>query len=116
MNVDNFAVDYYLYAVLLGVTEIPAYLVPTPILMVLGRRQASSALFIISGLLLLTILSISRAATAAIVTASLVGRFFLSAAYGVFILYTSEFFPTVSNKMRRSIKFLARESYNKRNI
>ncbi|OXU21339.1 hypothetical protein TSAR_002331 [Trichomalopsis sarcophagae] len=96
LNVDNIAVDYYLYAVLLGVTEIPAYLVPTPILMLVGRRQASSALFIISGLLLLTILSISREATAVLVAASLVARFCLSAAYGVFILYTSEFFPTIS--------------------
>ncbi|XP_014207000.1 organic cation transporter protein [Copidosoma floridanum] len=96
LNVDNIAVDYYLFAVLQGVTEIPAYLVPTPILIVMGRRQASSMLFVLSGALLMAILSISRSNTAVIVAATLVSRFALSAAYGVIILYTSEFFPTVS--------------------
>lgn len=95
LNVDNISVNYYLYAVLLGVTEIPAYLLPTPILMAMGRKPASSLLFAICGALLLAILGISRERTATIVTASLVSRFALSAAYGIFILYTSEFFPTV---------------------
>ncbi|CAB0037967.1 unnamed protein product [Trichogramma brassicae] len=96
LNVDNFAVDYYLYAVLLGVTEIPAYLVPSPILLFFGRKQASSALYGVCGALLLLLLGVARTETALVVTASLVARFCLSAAYGIFILYTSEFFPTIS--------------------
>ncbi|XP_058795651.1 organic cation transporter protein [Phymastichus coffea] len=96
LNVDNISVNYYLYAVLLGVTEIPAYLLPSPILMLMGRRLASSALFAICGALLLTVLALAHQWTGAIVTASLVARFALSAAYGIFILYTSELFPTMS--------------------
>jgi hypothetical protein len=95
LNVDAVSVNYYLYAVLLGVTEIPAYLLPTPVLMVMGRRQASSILFATSGLLLLVILALPRSQTVAIVSVSLISRFSLSAAYGIMILYASEFFPTV---------------------
>ncbi|KAJ8680663.1 hypothetical protein QAD02_016450 [Eretmocerus hayati] len=96
LNVDNISVDYYWWAVLMGLTEIPAYLLPSPVLMFVGRRKASSTFFFISGLILVSILSISRTEIAILVFASLVGRFALSVAYGIVILYTSEFFPTIT--------------------
>ncbi|XP_011505904.1 PREDICTED: organic cation transporter protein-like [Ceratosolen solmsi marchali] len=96
LNVDAVSVNYYLYALLLGVTEIPAYLLPTPVLMVMGRRQASSILFGTSGLLLIVILALPRSQTVAIVSVNLISRFSLSAAYGIMILYASELFPTIA--------------------
>ncbi|KAJ8680674.1 hypothetical protein QAD02_016461 [Eretmocerus hayati] len=96
INADNISANYYWWAVLLGLTEIPAYLLPTPVLMFVGRRRASSTFFVVSGIILISILGISRSETAIIVFASLVGRFALSVAYSIVILYTSEIFPTVT--------------------
>ncbi|XP_076231195.1 organic cation transporter protein isoform X2 [Calliopsis andreniformis] len=95
LNVNNFSTNKYIYVLVMGLTEIPAYLIPTPILMVLGRRQASAALYIIAGLCLLSILAIPTIETDTIMIVSLIGRFSASAAYGIIILYSSELFPTV---------------------
>lgn len=90
----------------MGLTEIPAYLIPTPILMVLGRRQASSALYTIAALCLLSILAIPTTETNTIMIVSLIGRFSVSAAYGIVILYSSELFPTVGIHKSSSINTL----------
>lgn len=95
LNVDNFAVDHYTYVAIMGLTEIPAYLVPSGILMVMGRRQSGALLYTIGGICLLSILAISRDNTVAVMIVALTGRFALSAVYGIIILYTSELFPTV---------------------
>lgn len=79
----------------MGLTEIPAYVVPSAVLMVMGRRQAGTLLYVIGGVSLLCILAIPRVNTAAIMGVALTGRFALSAVYGIIILYTSELFPTV---------------------
>ncbi|XP_076686945.1 organic cation transporter protein [Andrena cerasifolii] len=95
LNVNNFSTNRYIYVLVMGLTEIPAYLIPTPILMVVGRRQGSMALYIIAGLCLMCILIIPTTETDAIMSISLIGRFSASAAYGIVILYSSELFPTV---------------------
>ena len=95
LNVNNFSTNRYIYVLVMGLTEIPAYLIPTPILMVVGRRQGSMALYIIAGLCLMSILVIPTTETDAIMSVSLIGRFSASAAYGIVILYSSELFPTV---------------------
>ncbi|KAG7208609.1 hypothetical protein KM043_014817 [Ampulex compressa] len=96
LNVDNFSADRYIYVLVMGLTEIPAYIIPTPILMFIGRRQASAILYSGAALCLLSILMIPTTYTAAIMTVALIGRFTLSAVYGIVILFTSELFPTVS--------------------
>lgn len=80
----------------MGLTEIPAYLIPTPILMIIGRRRGSEILYIIAALCLLCILAIPTSETDVIMVISLIGRFSASAAYGIVILYSSELFPTVN--------------------
>lgn len=80
----------------MGLTEIPAYLIPTPILMIMGRRPGSTTLYVIATLCLLCILAIPTTESDVIMTVSLIGRFSASAAYGIVILYSSELFPTVS--------------------
>ncbi|XP_017890706.1 solute carrier family 22 member 16-like, partial [Ceratina calcarata] len=95
LNVNNFSTDRYIYVVVMGLTEIPAYLIPTPILMVMGRRPGSASLFIIAAFCLLCILAIPTTDSTAIMVISLIGRFSASAAYGIAILYSSELFPTV---------------------
>ncbi|KOC64247.1 Organic cation transporter protein [Habropoda laboriosa] len=95
LNVNNFSANRYIYVLVMGLTEIPAYLIPTPILMVMGRRPGSSALYIIAAFCLLCILVIPTTESDAIMVVSLIGRFSASAAYGIAILYSSELFPTV---------------------
>ncbi|OAD57752.1 Organic cation transporter protein, partial [Eufriesea mexicana] len=95
LNLSNFSTNRYIYVLVMGLTEIPAYLIPTPILMVMGRRQGSGALYIIAALCLLCILAIPTTESDAIMIISLIGRFSASAAYGIVILYSSELFPTV---------------------
>lgn len=96
LNVDNFSADRYVYILVMGLTEIPAYLIPTPILMVLGRRQACALIYTLSALCLLSILIIPAEKTLTIVIVALIGRFALSAVYSIVILYTSELFPTTT--------------------
>nr|XP_031841320.1 organic cation transporter protein-like isoform X2 [Nomia melanderi] len=95
LNVNNFSADRYIYVLIMGLTEIPAYLIPTPILMVIGRRQGSGSLYIIAAICLLSILTIPTSNTGTIMIIALIGRFSASAAYGIVILYSSELFPTV---------------------
>ncbi|XP_023289557.1 organic cation transporter protein isoform X2 [Orussus abietinus] len=96
LNVDNFSADRYIYVLLTGLTEIPSYLVPIPILAILGRRQAGAVLFTISGISLLSIMTISKADTTTILIVGLAGRFAMSSVYNIVILHTTELFPTVS--------------------
>lgn len=95
LNVNNFSTNRYIYVLVMGLTEIPAYLIPTPILMIVGRRRGSEILYIVAALCLLCILAIPTSETDAIMVISLIGRFTASAAYGIVILYSSELFPTV---------------------
>ncbi|XP_076754538.1 organic cation transporter protein isoform X2 [Xylocopa sonorina] len=95
LNVNNFSANRYIYVLVMGLTEIPAYLIPTPILMLMGRRLGSTVLYVIAALCLLFILAIPTADSNAIMVVSLIGRFSASAAYGIVILYSSELFPTV---------------------
>ncbi|KOX69946.1 Organic cation transporter protein [Melipona quadrifasciata] len=95
LNVNNFSTNRYIYVSVMGLTEIPAYLIPTPILMVMGRRTGSGSLYIIAALCLLCILVIPTTDSDTIMIVSLIGRFSASAAYGIVILYSSELFPTV---------------------
>lgn len=96
LNVNNFSTNRYIYVLVMGLTEIPAYLIPTPILMIIGRRRGSEILYIIAALCLLCILAIPTSETDVIMVISLIGRFSASAAYGIVILYSSELFPTVN--------------------
>ena len=93
---NNFSTNRYIYVSVMGLTEIPAYLIPTPILMVMGRRTGSGSLYIIAALCLLCILVIPTTDNDTIMIISLIGRFSASAAYGIAILYSSELFPTVN--------------------
>ncbi|XP_033177610.1 organic cation transporter protein-like isoform X2 [Bombus impatiens] len=95
LNVNNFSTNRYIYVLVMGLTEIPAYLIPTPILMIMGRRPGSTTLYVIATLCLLCILAIPTTESDVIMTVSLIGRFSASAAYGIVILYSSELFPTV---------------------
>lgn len=96
LNVNNFSTNRYIYVLVMGLTEIPAYLIPTPILMMIGRRLGSEILYIVAALCLLCILVIPTSETDVIILISLIGRFSASAAYGIVILYSSELFPTVN--------------------
>lgn len=93
---NNFSTNRYIYVLVMGLTEIPAYLIPTPILMMIGRRLGSEILYIVAALCLLCILVIPTSETDVIILISLIGRFSASAAYGIVILYSSELFPTVN--------------------
>ncbi|XP_029041767.1 organic cation transporter protein [Osmia bicornis bicornis] len=95
LNVNNFSTNRYIYVMVMGLTEIPAYLIPTPILMFTGRRTGCAALYIIGSICLLCILTIPTTESDTIMIISLIGRFSMSAGYGIVILYSSELFPTV---------------------
>ncbi|KAI4498563.1 hypothetical protein M0802_006269 [Mischocyttarus mexicanus] len=96
LNVDNFSANRYIYILVMGITEIPAYFIPTPILMYAGRRQACAVMYSLTAILLISILAIPANETLAIIIVALTARFVLSAVYSIMILYTSELFPTIT--------------------
>ena len=79
----------------MGLTEIPSYLLPILLLMVMGRRTLTALLYFICSSSLLSILALPESETNIIMVAGLIGRFAISAVFGVIILYNCELFPTV---------------------
>ncbi|XP_059476468.1 organic cation transporter protein-like [Neocloeon triangulifer] len=84
------------YVVLLASIEILAYLLPLPLLKKWSRRICLAILLCCSTGALATLLLIPQNFTVAILAAAMASRFFISAAYSVITLFTSELFPTVT--------------------
>ncbi|XP_049840116.1 organic cation transporter protein isoform X3 [Schistocerca gregaria] len=95
LNSQNFSSDRYVYTAVSGAVEIVGYLIPIPLLRVMGRRSTSSLLFFISGVALLLVLPVPEDLPGLRMAVAMVGRLCIGAVYSVVILYTSELFPTV---------------------
>lgn len=60
LNGDNISADRYVYIALNGVVEGIAYVATVPLLIYVGRKKAVSGLFFMSGILQLTLFTISH--------------------------------------------------------
>ncbi|RXG61112.1 Organic cation transporter protein [Armadillidium vulgare] len=90
----NFKLNPFLYMVVSGVMEVPAYTVTVPIITRVGRVKPSSASFFICGVTIMALAFIPTNFKWLVICMAMVGKLFISAAYQVIYLMSSEIFPT----------------------
>ncbi|XP_050687790.1 organic cation transporter protein-like [Eriocheir sinensis] len=86
--------DPYLYMVLMGLVEVPAYTLMIPVVTNCGRRSTIVVFFLLSGVMLLLLPFIPEGCGWVAVCLALVGKMTITAAFQVLALYSSELFPT----------------------
>nr|XP_027207550.1 organic cation transporter protein-like [Penaeus vannamei] len=90
----NLSSDPFVYMVLSGLMEIPAYTGAYPLVAKFGRRIPTVMCCFVSGAALLVLTGVPKGYSTVIVTLALVGKMSITAAYQVAIFYSSELFPT----------------------
>ncbi|XP_071950311.1 organic cation transporter protein-like [Antedon mediterranea] len=92
LSTSDFGVNHYISFLVSGATEIPAYALSIVALDYFGRRRSLSATLLLGGVAcLLTIfipMGIGR------LTVAMVGKFGVTAAFGIIFFYTAELYPT----------------------
>ncbi|KAK4320072.1 hypothetical protein Pmani_009038 [Petrolisthes manimaculis] len=94
LNGSNLSTDPYLYMVLGGAMEIPAYTLTAPILNRFGRKIPTVIGYIISGVSILALAFIPMDLTWAVMTLAMIGKMCISAVYQTLYVYLTELMPT----------------------
>ncbi|CAL4125302.1 unnamed protein product, partial [Meganyctiphanes norvegica] len=90
----SYSDDPYIYMVLSGVMEAPAYSFSAPIIEKFGRRVPTSAGYLIAGISILAIAFTPQIGWL-VMTLALIGKLGISAAFQMLFLYVTELFPTI---------------------
>ncbi|XP_045138277.1 solute carrier family 22 member 8-like [Portunus trituberculatus] len=94
LNAVNYSADPFLYMVLSGLVEVPAYTLTAPIVAKLGRKLPSIVYYFVSGVVILAVAFIPSDNRWMVMALALTGRMCISAAYQVLYLYSVELLPT----------------------
>ncbi|XP_064084807.1 organic cation transporter protein-like isoform X3 [Macrobrachium nipponense] len=94
LNAVNYSADPFVYMVLGGLAEVPAYTVTAPIVAAFGRRVPSILLYLLSGASIFAVSFISPSLSWLVMTLAMVGKMCISAAFQLLYLYCTELFPT----------------------
>lgn len=95
LNGTNFSADPFIYMVLTGLMEIPAYSITAPVIQKFGRKKTTIFGFCVSGVSLLALAFIPDDITWLVMTLAMLGKMLISAAYQTIYVYVNELFPTV---------------------
>lgn len=90
----NLSSNPFIYMVLSGLMEIPAYVLAYPLVVKFGRRGPTVACSLISGAALLVLAVVPANYSVLIMILALTGKMSITAAYQIAIFYSSELFPT----------------------
>ncbi|KAG0725673.1 Solute carrier family 22 member 5 [Chionoecetes opilio] len=94
MNGDSYTSDPFLYLVLSGLAEIPAYVLAAPVIDRWGRRLPTVLIFVLCGVIITTVAFIPPELHALMMVLALTGKLCISAIFQILYLYASELFPT----------------------
>ncbi|KAL7637261.1 UNVERIFIED_CONTAM: hypothetical protein RMT77_011973 [Armadillidium vulgare] len=94
LNAVNFKLNPFLYMVVNGVTELPAYTVSVPIVIKFGRIRPSCVSFFVCGIAMMALAFIPTGFKWLVMSMAMVGKLFISTAYQVNLLVISEIFQT----------------------
>ncbi|XP_063863186.1 organic cation transporter protein-like isoform X2 [Scylla paramamosain] len=103
---DHLSSNPFLYMVLTGLVEVPAYTLMVPVVTNYGRRSTTIVFFLFSGVMLLLLPFIPNGCGWVAVTLALVGKMSISSAFQVLTLYSSELFPTEVRTRGTSTAFM----------
>ncbi|XP_063591330.1 organic cation transporter protein-like [Penaeus indicus] len=90
----NLSSDPFVYMVLSGLMEIPAYTLAFPVVYRFGRRGPTVLCCLLCGVALFVLAAVPADYSWLIVTMALIGKMTITVAYQIAILYSSELFPT----------------------
>ncbi|XP_047493229.1 organic cation transporter protein-like isoform X1 [Penaeus chinensis] len=102
----NFSSDPFIYMVLMGVMEVPAYTVMVPVVTSFGRRAPTVFFFLFSGAVLLCLPFIPLGCGWLAVTLAMIGKMMITSAFQIIALYCSELFPTEVRTRGASTAFM----------
>ncbi|KAG0715484.1 Solute carrier family 22 member 5 [Chionoecetes opilio] len=94
MSGDSYTSDPFLYLVLSGLVEIPAYVLAAPVIDRWGRRLPTILSFVLCGVIFTMVAFIPPELQALMMVLALTGKLFISAISQNLYLYASELFPT----------------------
>lgn len=103
---DHLSSNPFLYMVLTGLVEVPAYTLMVPIVTNYGRRSTTIVFFLFSGVMLLLLPFIPNGCGWVAVTLALVGKMSITSVFQVLSLYSSELFPTEVRTRGTSTAFM----------
>ncbi|RXG51824.1 Organic cation transporter protein [Armadillidium vulgare] len=94
LNSKNFAADPFIYMMLTGLMEVPAYTLTAPIVARFGRRTPTSVCYSLCGVTILILAFIPSDPAWLVITLAMIGKLCISSAYQILYLISSEIFPT----------------------
>ncbi|XP_064207837.1 solute carrier family 22 member 6 [Anguilla rostrata] len=95
MDLQKFGVDIYLIQVIFGAVDIPAKVVITVSMSMIGRRPSQSAAIILAGFMILANLLVPYDMQVVRTTLAVLGKGCLAASFSCCYLYSGELFPTI---------------------
>ncbi|XP_064102942.1 organic cation transporter protein-like isoform X1 [Macrobrachium nipponense] len=90
----NLSNDPFVFMVLSGLMEVPAYSLTVPLVAHFGRRMPTLVSFALSGVALLAIAPTPPSHGWLVMTLAMVGKVCIASAYQILIFYSTELFPT----------------------
>lgn len=90
----TFSADPFLYMVLGGLMEVPAYTVTAPIVDYFGRKWTTAVSYLVCGATILSLTVIPKDMNALVMTFVMVGKLAISMAYQIIYMYMLELLPT----------------------
>ncbi|MCL4140113.1 UNVERIFIED_CONTAM: hypothetical protein GTU68_037275 [Idotea baltica] len=94
LNAVNFKLDPFMYMVVNGLMEVPAYSLSAPVVARFGRVPPTVISFFICGGTILALAFIPNEIKWLVIIAAMAGKFFISSAYQILYLVSTEVFPT----------------------
>ncbi|XP_062391614.1 solute carrier family 22 member 6 [Sardina pilchardus] len=95
MDLQKFGVDIYLIQVIFGAVDIPAKVIVTVAMSVVGRRPSQCAALILAGIAILANLLVPYEKQTMRTTLAVLGKGCLAASFNCCYLYSPELYPTV---------------------
>ncbi|XP_066942600.1 organic cation transporter protein-like [Macrobrachium rosenbergii] len=107
LNSTNFSADPFIYMILSGLMEIPAYSVTAPVIQKFGRKKTTIFGFAVTGVAILALAFISEDIVWLVMTFALLGKMLISMAFQTIYVYVNELFPTVVRGEGLGVAFIA---------
>nr|XP_004662050.1 solute carrier family 22 member 13 [Jaculus jaculus] len=94
-QVGDFGLDIYVTQVIFGAVEVPARLSSIFLMERLGRKWSQLGSLTLGGLMCIAIIFVPADLSVVVTVLAVLGKFAMSASFGITYVYTAELFPTV---------------------